>query len=283
MRLYASAHFLLATSSASFILRGSQLATTVFGSKQLLSFGVTRGIMSSNTALNENVGSNVDSSLAAGIGLGDVSPRNERDYLPVNVPWREAIEVSMARSRKIRGSNFVQLATVSEDNEPRVRSVVFRGFAGKSGELETMMKIITDSRSMKIRDIQSQSKNMVELLWWFGKSSEQYRFRCSAKIIGDESNDEDLKKLRKEQWGNLSDKAREQFYWREPGVSYEKQFEVPEGGRDENGKVLTPPPTFLLLVLNPLQVDYLRLTDNYRQIDKFDSESNSWNLERVNP
>ena len=45
------------------------------------------------------------------------------------VPWRERITDSIARSRKIRGGNYVQLATVDANNAPRCRTVVFRGFA----------------------------------------------------------------------------------------------------------------------------------------------------------
>lgn len=277
MRFSLSTHLLLATTSASISLRQSKFTALSLVPNLSLSFGsgsAQRTNMSSTTVLNES---------SSGVGLGDVSSKPQRNDLSLNVPWKEAIDRSIARSRKIRGSNFVQLATVSEENEPRVRSVVFRGFASREGDLSTTMKLITDSRSKKVRDIQCQSDNMAELLWWFGKSSEQYRFRCRAELIGDDSTDEKLKQLRKEQWGNLSDKAREQFYWLEPGISYENQCEVPEGGRNEEGKVLVPPPTFILVLLYPLEIDYLRLTDNYRQVDKYDQERGSWNLKRVNP
>ena len=39
------------------------------------------------------------------------------------VPWRERITSSIARSRKIRGGNYVQLATVDANNAPRCRTV----------------------------------------------------------------------------------------------------------------------------------------------------------------
>ena len=57
---------------------------------------------------------------------------------------------------------------------------------------------------------------------------------------------------RKQQWGNLSDMTREQFYWQEPGVNFvstSEQEDVPSGGRDDDGKVLPVPDTFLLLLL----------------------------------
>mmetsp|Transcript_7178 Transcript_7178/g.10568 ORF Transcript_7178/g.10568 Transcript_7178/m.10568 type:complete len:221 (-) Transcript_7178:96-758(-) len=220
--------------------------------------------------------------MAKGEGLTDIGRNNNpyQEYLPINRPWKDAIDASIARSRKVRGGNFVQLATVTPNNEPRVRTVVFRGFVKD----ECIMKVITDLRSEKVKDIQHQENNLAELLWWFGKSSEQYRIRCRVQLIGSDVSDADadLLALRKEQWGNLSDNAREQFYWRFPGDDYISQCEVPKGGRDEGGKVLAPPENFLLVLLHPQRVDYLRLTDNYRQIDMLDDDK-EWGFKRVNP
>ena len=67
------------------------------------------------------------------------------------VPWRERIVGSIAKSRKIRGGNYVQLASVDESGLPRVRTVVFRGFAP-----DGCLKIITDARSQKVQ----QSKHV---------------------------------------------------------------------------------------------------------------------------
>ena len=94
---------------------------------------------------------------------------------------------------------------------------------------------------------------------------------------------------RKQQWGNLSDMAREQFYWDEPGVPYCVKGHdqgVPPGGRDEEGNVLSVPDTFLLMLLYPTKIDYLKLGENYRQIDewKWDGDGESqWKQVRMNP
>ena len=119
-------------------------------------------------------------------------------------------------------------------------------------------------------------------IWWFGKSSEQYRIRGNLKFIGDEETDEALVIARKEQWGNMSDPAREQFFWKEPGLPFGSQAEVPEGGRDEEGKVLPPPDNFLLMLLYPTRCDYLRLTDNLRQFDNI-KEDLGWDAQQVTP
>jgi pyridoxamine 5'-phosphate oxidase len=79
--------------------------------------------------------------------------------------------------------------------------------------------------------------------------------------------------------------AREQFYWEDPGISYTstwaKREGIPIGGRDEDGKVLSPPDTFLLMLLYPTAIDYLRLGDNFRQVDQWDG--GLWTSMRVNP
>jgi hypothetical protein len=139
----------------------------------------------------------------------------------------------------------------------------------------------------------------------FPKSSEQYRIRGKLQFIGSQgslypynessdgisNNSEHLVSERKQQWGNLSDLAREQFYWENPGISFtstwEKREGIPAGGRDAEGKVLPPPDTFLLMLVYPFQVDYLRLGDNFRQVDKWDNGDGicdcNWTSVRVNP
>jgi len=213
--------------------------------------------------------------------------------------WYTKIGVSIEKSRKIRGGNFVQLATVDEiSKEPRCRTVVFRGFldhshVGKeenekvqSVDTSHCFKMITDIRSNKVQEAGYDGSSVAEMVWWFSKSSEQYRIRGILRFVGEEDKakcqlDDFLKQKRKEQWGSLSDMAREQFYWKDPSLPYEEQNIVPAGGRGDDGKILPAPKNFLLMLLYPTRVDYLRLTGNYRQIDEF--HSGHWICKRVNP
>ena len=146
----------------------------------------------------------------------------------------------------------------------------------------------------------------------FPKSSEQYRIRGRLQFIGSngplfsygdaptissqQQNNKYFIAERKQQWGNLSDLAREQFYWEIPGIPYlssttssgeeEDAKGLPSGGRDGDGKVLPPPDTFLLMLLYPTKIDYLRLGDNYRQVDELDwggENVGGWKSRRVNP
>jgi len=237
--------------------------------------------------------------------------------------WKETTDISIAKSRKIRGGNFVQIATVDPQTlEPRCRTVVFRGFLPDPPTNDTttstdnptnsnnnfIMKMITDKRSSKVSEIMSHATPpKAELVWWFSKSSEQYRILGDLHFVGGSGSgsgsigtgaggdstknngftlpfddNEYYSQARKQQWGNLSDAAREQFYWNDPNTHYEIQAKVPVGGRDENGKVLPPPDTFLLMLLFPKRVDYLRLTDNYRQLDELRKDY-EWIPHRINP
>lgn len=190
----------------------------------------------------------------------------------------------------------MQIATVDRQTlEPRCRTVVFRGFlAAKPGDGDySTMKMITDRRSSKVAEASSSSEGgmstggeggaNVELVWWFSKSSEQYRVRGALEFVGHDHTDAELISVRKSQWGNLSDSAREQFYWQDPGVPFQGDDggSVPEGGRGEDGKVLAPPDDFLLMLLRPTRVDYLRLGDNFRQVDE--EAGTEWTMTRMNP
>lgn len=117
--------------------------------------------------------------------------------------WKERIDVSIAKSRKIRGSNYVQISTIDyETMEPRCRTVVFRGFLkgvpfgavkgvlgsgvdgleeafdnerkGDSESYNCVMKMITDVRSNKVQELElfhemksgGKNANTVEMVWW---------------------------------------------------------------------------------------------------------------------
>lgn len=196
------------------------------------------------------------------------------------VRWRLRLEQAIGRSKKERGANFVQLATVDLAGAPRCRTVVLRGFEPAAGEGGDVLRIITDTRSDKIAQLIARPE--VELNWWFGKSSEQFRISGPCEIVahGEFASRleratppatlrEKLLAARKQQWGNLSDQAREQFFMPSPGrpLGEEAVGVVPAGGRDEAGKVVEPPDTFALLLVRPRRVDYLCLHGNLRQID----------------
>lgn len=215
------------------------------------------------------------------------------------------MDVSIAKTRKVRGSNYVQIATVDAKGEPHCRTVVFRGFlnsipsdhqmyntcqkddnSNADSSLPCIMKMCTDGRSKKMEE--SANQPIAEMVWWFPKTSEQYRIRGPLIMIGEQQEDKMLAIYRKELWGNLSDPARESFLNPVvPGIPYSDPSSNEEkniGGRDEDGKVVPPPSNFVLMLLDPQEVDYLRLTGSqYRQKDLRNKDTRKWNWERLNP
>eukprot|EP00238_Polyblepharides_amylifera_P004707 CAMPEP_0196582920 /NCGR_PEP_ID=MMETSP1081-20130531/41265_1 /TAXON_ID=36882 /ORGANISM="Pyramimonas amylifera, Strain CCMP720" /LENGTH=145 /DNA_ID=CAMNT_0041903641 /DNA_START=526 /DNA_END=963 /DNA_ORIENTATION=+ len=145
------------------------------------------------------------------------------------------------------------------------------------------MKMITDARSEKAEQVAACPA--CEMVWWFPKSNEQFRIEGDLQLVGEQGEDGDLSlaQERKQQWGNLSDSAREQFYWNQPGVNFSGEPSPPNGGRDEDGSVLQVPETFLLMLLWPKRVRYLKLGDNYAQEDTLNEDQLTWNSVRVNP
>ena len=68
-----------------------------------------------------------------------------------NLPsWRQDLKSSRKKEGKSPSNRWIQLATVSEENEPRLRTVVFRGWHKNSS-----MIIFTDRRSEKIGHLKS--------------------------------------------------------------------------------------------------------------------------------
>ena len=200
--------------------------------------------------------------------------------LQTTMSWRSLIDTSIKRSRKVRGGNYVQLATVTCEGKPSCRTVVFRGFLSHKNDLHEGIKMITDARSEKVKQIKESP--FCELLYWFGKTSEQFRIAGTIQLVGADEPDDELALARKQMWGNMSDSGREQFFWHDPGQPFQGDPDPPSGGRGDDNRVLTAPESFLLMVLWPQSVKYLRLTDNYAQNDHLDS-SNGWQSHRVNP
>lgn len=284
----------------------------------------------SATTISTSTSTTISNSLlpsSSSLGLTDMAQTSESSrtgwkpsYPPVDSNWKERIDASIAKSRKIRGSNFVQIATVDlVTMEPKCRTVVFRGFQtlpidhpmarplkytnNNNNNINTscIMKMITDQRSSKV-----QESTACEMVWWFPKSNEQYRIRGTLVFVGptgttttttptsttqtptlDIEQNAVLASARIQQWGNLSESAREQFYWDHPGKDYNaatassNAVAIPTGGRNEEGTLLPPPDTFLLMLLLPHSVDYLRLGDNCRLVDQL--TIGVWHSKQVNP
>ena len=178
----------------------------------------------------------------------------------VNLPeWRLAIKSSSVKEGKSVSKRWVQIATTSKDNLPRLRTVVFRGWS----EAHSML-IYTDRRSEKINDI--NFNNNVELLWLFPKSKSQYRLKGEAYEIK-----ENIKF-----WKNLSDHSKVSWFWPNPGgkLSQRSSYDTP--------KTLERPETFTVL---EVKINYVELLKLERPIHKRYcwNKDRSWKRIELNP
>jgi pyridoxamine 5'-phosphate oxidase len=201
--------------------------------------------------------------------------------------WATQIDESLAKNNQPPVDRYVQLATVTEDGEPRVRTVVFRGWADAPLPGDSpALSFITDSRSDKMRQ-----SDAAEVCWYLVEAREQ--FRCAppaaqpprppqhaaqprrgglsgegrargrlrgrlVKIGADES-DAALQRMRRDMWAAISEGARQSFAWpapgfpRPPGADDAADFQGPAVSAED------PLEPFTLVLLLPSRVERLTL------------------------
>jgi hypothetical protein len=168
--------------------------------------------------------------------------------------------------------------------------------------LPSVLQMTTDRRSAKVEH--ALRERSAELVWWFPGSSEQYRIAGQLSFVGggagavDEDPDDPLadasrspwlQRERQKMWLRISDAARRSFFARSgPGQAFAEGDNLAadkdaDEAFDPDGSARIPPPpdSFLLMLLVPDRVDYLRLENMYRQVDAF--EDGEWVRRRVNP
>lgn len=188
--------------------------------------------------------------------------------------WRQILTGVLHRNRKQPYSRYFQLATVQTDGYPANRTVVFRGFLNDTSQL----KIIVDSRSQKIDQIQHQP--FAEACWYFTETREQFRLAGKLTLIGVDYDDAELQKSRVSTWQELSDNARVQFAWAHPG----KERATSEAFAPPLPDAMNPLPNFCLLLLDPVKVDHLQLRGEpqNRYLYTCDNLGN-WSCVEINP
>ncbi|MDB9305433.1 MULTISPECIES: Npun_F5749 family FMN-dependent PPOX-type flavoprotein [Cyanophyceae] len=190
-------------------------------------------------------------------------------------PWRSAIARALHRNRSLAYARYLQLATVRENNRPANRTVVFRGFLEDSNQL----KVITDTRSDKVDQIEKQP--WAEICWYFPNTREQFRLSGCLTLIRDDNSHPIFQPARIKIWQELSDAARLQFAWPDPG---KPRVDKPEAFEPSAPNPAQPVPNFCLLLLDPLEVDHLELRGEpqNRRIYCRD-EQEEWSTQEINP
>ena len=188
-------------------------------------------------------------------------------------PWRSPLSRALHRNRSLVYARYAQLATVRADGRPANRTIVFRGFLEDQGHL----KFITDRRSAKADQITAHPWG--ELCWYFPKTREQFRLAGPLTLVTADHSPAALGQARQQQWADLSDAARLQFAWPDPG-----QPRVADGFAPPPPDPTDPPDTFCLLLLLPQQVDHLELRGEPQNRYRYRLQDDAgWTVEDINP
>ena len=178
-------------------------------------------------------------------------------------PWFSQLSSVQRKESKFDSSRWLQLATIGIDNNPKVRTVVFRGWS-KSYEME----IYTDKRSHKYNEL--NLNNNVEICWLFSRSKCQFRFRGTSRI--------DLGKDKLRHWDQLSDISKSMWGWPKPGDHFtnDKKIESSFKGKEKLSD------NFSLLKIDIKHVDQLIIRKPIHIRRKWVKEE-EWIEERINP
>lgn len=189
--------------------------------------------------------------------------------IPMLPNWQSKLMKSLESCRHQPESRYFQLATVTADAKPNVRTVVFRGFDDTSDTLY----VVTDTRTQKIAELRHSPHVCVS--WYFSRTREQYRIYSQA-VIHEMQNNDALVQLH---WQKMSDAGKRQFLWGEPrsplGDTRELRIEsIPTQA----------PEHFCVLSLRIDSLDYLTLRGNpqHRELH-YKDDKGEWQVRAVTP
>jgi pyridoxamine 5'-phosphate oxidase len=188
--------------------------------------------------------------------------------------WRPSLVLAIYQNRNAPNGRFLQMATVRADGRPANRSLVFRGFLHETHQLT----FATDARGQKIADLTVSSR--AELCWYFPVTHEQFRIGGTITLIGEDTGDAALAAARRETWRALPDATRTSFTWPTPGLPRDTRVPFPTDHPDP----LEPLPHFVLIALDPLDVDQLELNGNPQNRWEYHRDlEGGWSGIEVNP
>jgi len=182
-------------------------------------------------------------------------------------PWRPLLRGARQREGRSPQARWLQLATLGADGAPRVRTLVFRGWAGADS-----LDLLTDGRSAKSTELRQEPK--VELCWLLPKARSQFRLRGRRLELSPEAN----LAARSQHWEQLNPGARALWGWPEPGAAFESDGLFPAELADG-----TPLPVcFELVRIQVEQVELLELTGHPHQRRRWRADG-GWLEQRLNP
>ncbi len=182
-------------------------------------------------------------------------------------PWRPLLRGARQREGRSPQARWLQLASIGADGAPRVRTLVFRGWAGPA-----VLDLLTDSRSSKASELIAEPR--LELCWLLPKARSQFRLRGQRLELPPP----DEQAVRQQHWQQLNPGARALWGWPEPGAPFDAAAAFPAELPD--GTAL--PACFTLVRIAVTQVELLELTGHPHQRRRWRADQ-QWSEERLNP
>lgn len=182
-------------------------------------------------------------------------------------PWRPLLRAAREREGRSPAARWLQLATVAPDGSPRVRTLVFRGWADGAA-----LDLLTDGRSAKPAELRQQPA--VELCWLLPKAHSQFRLRGAVLSLPAALELEE----RQRHWQGLTPAGRALWGWPEPGAPLDAAAAFPA----ELAEGTPLPGHFQLLRIALEQVELLVLGGHPHQRRRWRREG-GWPVEHLNP
>jgi pyridoxamine 5'-phosphate oxidase len=182
-------------------------------------------------------------------------------------PWRALLRGAREREGRAPQARWLQLASVAWDGTPRVRTLVFRGWAGPAA-----LDLLSDGRSAKPAELSFQQA--VEVCWLLPRARSQFRLRGELQSLPPELEE----KERHRHWQALTPGGRAVWGWPSPGAAFDRDAAFPAELPDQ-----TPlPQHFLLLRIALAQVELLELTGHPHRRRRWRLDQ-GWMEELLNP
>ena len=186
------------------------------------------------------------------------------DPLP---PWRALLRGARQREGRAPQARWLQLASVAADGTPRVRTLVFRGWAGPAA-----LDLLTDARSAKPAELALQPA--VELCWLLPRARAQFRLRGWRQELPAALELQECQR----HWQALTQGGRAVWGWPSPGAPLDPEAPFPSELPD--GAPL--PEHFQLLRIALSQVELVELTAQPHRRRRWRVETR-WSEESLNP
>ena len=188
--------------------------------------------------------------------------------------WRTMLDRALEENGDDPAARFFQLATVGLDGRPANRTVAFRGFVDGTD----WPMVTTDARTMKAVQVTRDDRG--EACWYFAETWEQFRLAGRVHHIGPDQPEPQFAQARRVLWAQIPERTQKRFFWpasRMPRASNDA-FEIGDVDLSE------PPESFVVLIIEPHEVDHLCLRPKPPERWLYTLEKNGeWQMRAVNP